>query len=109
VKKRVFSREFKLDIVRQLISGEKRLAQLCREHHLCETLVRRWREQYEARGEHAWQTGNASASALADEDPQARIRVLEAALVRATLENEFLRHALQTLRKGGTLPPKNGR
>jgi len=107
VKKRVFSREFKLDIVRQLISGEKRLAQLCREHHLCETLVRRWREQYEARGEHAWL--GTEAHARTEEDPQARIRMLEAALVRATLENEFLRHALQTLRKGGTLPPRNGR
>jgi transposase len=45
MKKRVFSREFKLDVVRQLVSGQKRLAQLCREHSLCETLVRRWREQ----------------------------------------------------------------
>jgi transposase len=107
VKKRVFSREFKLDVVRQLVSGEKRLAQLCREHNLCETLLRRWREQYEARGENAWL--GADTPVGTDEDPQARIRMLEAALVRTTLENEFLRHALKTLRKGGTLPPRNGR
>jgi transposase len=107
MKKRVFSREFKLDIVRQLITGEKRLAQLCREHHLCETLVRRWREQYEARGEHAW-LGTQDLAAT-EEDPQARIRMLEAALVRTTLENEFLRHAVKTLRKGGPLPQRNGR
>jgi transposase-like protein len=52
--KRSFSREFKLQVVRQLVSGEKRLAQLCREHNLCQTLLRRWREQYEQRGENAW-------------------------------------------------------
>jgi hypothetical protein len=43
--KRSFSREFKLQVVRQLVSGEKRFAQLCREHGLCQTLLRRWREQ----------------------------------------------------------------
>jgi putative transposase len=31
---RVHSREFKLTLVRQLASGEKRPAQLCREHNL---------------------------------------------------------------------------
>jgi transposase len=107
MKKRVHSREFKLDIVRQLISGEKRLAQLCREHNLCETLVRRWREQYAARGEQAWL--GSEATAPADADAEARMKWLEAALIRATLENEFLRHVLATLRKGGSAPPKNGR
>ena len=52
--KRTFDREFKLQVVRQLVNGEKRLSQLCREHSLCQTLVRRWREQYEAHGELAW-------------------------------------------------------
>lgn len=41
--KRSFSREFKLQVVRQLVTGEKRLAQVCREYDLCETLARRWR------------------------------------------------------------------
>ena len=44
MKRRIFGREFKLQVARQLVNGEKRLAQLCREHDLCETLVRRWRE-----------------------------------------------------------------
>jgi transposase len=106
MKKRMHSREFKLEVVRQLLNGEKRLAQLCREHNLCETLVRRWREQYEARGEQAWL--GAEATPPTDLDAEARIKWLEAALVCATLENEFLRHALASVRKGGSILPKNG-
>jgi transposase len=105
--KRVFSREFKLDVVRQLVSGQKRFAQLCREHNLCETLLRRWREQYERDGEHAWLDPKAGEGSL--RDAEARIAQLEAALGRATLENEFLRHALKTAQKGGSLLPRNGR
>jgi transposase len=78
MKKRVFSREFKLEVVRQLVSREKRLAQLCREHSLCDTLVRRWREQYERDGEHAWLDPEALDPSL--RDAEARIAQLEAAL-----------------------------
>jgi transposase-like protein len=105
--KRSFSREFKLQVVRQLVRGEKRLSQLCREHGLCQTLVRRWREQYEALGENAWREPERAGSV--GEDPQARIAALEAALGRATLENEFLRQSLATLRKGGSVATSNGR
>lgn len=107
MKKRVFSREFKLAVVRQLVSREKRLAQLCREHSLCDTLVRRWREQYERDGEHAWLDQEALDPSL--RDAEARIAQLEAALGRATLENEFLRHALKTASKGGSIQRRNGR
>src|SRR2546427_7212298 len=105
--KRSFSREFKLQVVRQLVSGEKRFAQLCREHNLCQTLLRRWREQYEQRGENAWLDQDAGRPV--DPEAQTRIAALEAALGRATLENEFLRHALQLVRKGGSLLPRKGR
>ncbi len=105
--KRVFSREFKLQVVRQLVSGEKRFAQLCREHGHCQTLLRRWREQYEQRGENAWLDPDPTTGV--DPDAKTRIAALEAALGRATLENEFLRHALQEARKGGSLRRTNGR
>jgi transposase len=107
VTKRSFSREFKLHVVRQLVSGEKRFAQLCREHNLCQTLLRRWREQYDQRGENAWL--DQDDGHLVDAEAQTRIAALEAALGRATLENEFLRHALQLARKGGSVRPRNGR
>jgi transposase-like protein len=104
--KRTFDRQFKLDLCRQLATGEKRLAQVCREHNLCQTLVRKWRDQYERLGEHAWlppEAGRGEAEELAR-----RVTALEAALGRATLENDFLRHALALLRKGGSAPRSNG-
>src|SRR5687767_10091491 len=104
--KRTFSREFKLQIARQLVTGEKRLSQVCREHALCQTLVRRWREQYEQEGENAWL--DSKQAMWIGEDPAARIAALEAALGRAHLENDFLRHALATLRKGGSALRSNG-
>ena len=105
--KRSFSREFKLQVVRQLVSGEKRFAQLCREHGLCQTLLRRWRDQYQAHGENAWREQEPTRHV--GEDPQARIAALEAALGRATLENHFLRQALDTVQKGGLARTSNGR
>ncbi len=45
---RVHSREFKLSVVRQVASGERRPAQVCREHGLAEGLLLRWRREYEA-------------------------------------------------------------
>lgn len=105
--KRTFSREFKLQIVRQLVTGEKRISQVCREHHLCQTLVRKWRDQYEKEGEHAW--SDPEQALLIAEDPAVRIAALEAALGRATLENHFLRHALATLRQGGSALRNNGK
>ena len=104
--KRTFSREFKLQVVQSLLMGEKRLAQLCREHDLSETLVRRWRDQYDQRGEHAWVDG-ARPTHLPSTD-QARIAALEAALGRAHLENEFLRRAVETLVKKGSPSGRNG-
>ena len=51
---RVHSRAFKLSVVRQLASGVKRPAQICREHHLASSVVSRWRNEYEERGEEAF-------------------------------------------------------
>ena len=51
---RTHSREFKLEVVWQVTSGEKRPAQVCREHGLAESLLLRWRKEVEARGEVAF-------------------------------------------------------
>jgi len=106
--KRTFDREFKLQVVRQLKSGEKRLAQVCREHNLCQTLARRWREQYEQKGENAW-LEQAHSPHVAPDD-KARIAALEAALGRAHLELDFLRHCLrESGQKGVSALHKSGR
>ena len=104
--KRSFDREFKLQVVRQLQSGEKRLSQLCREHQLSATLVRRWKEQYAAQGETAWPEFG---SLVVEPEAKQRIQELEAALGRAHLENELLRRALKEAEKGGLRPSRSGR
>ncbi len=43
---RTFSREFKLEVVRQVMSGAKRPAQACREYGLAESVLNRWRKEY---------------------------------------------------------------
>jgi transposase-like protein len=108
--RRTFSREFKRQVAREALSGEKRLAQVCREHGLCQTLVSTWRKQYRLLGEHAWPEHigkpNVAAVELAEPTPAARIVELEAALGRAHLEIELLQ---RTLKKGGLVPGRNGR
>ena len=103
--RRSFDREFKLQVVRQLVSGERRISQLCREHQLSETLVRRWKEQYEQDGEAAWPEID---TVVIERDAEQRIRELEAALGRAHLELELLRRALKQAEKGGSLPRRKG-
>ena len=101
--RRNFDREFKLGVVRQLESGEKRLGQVCREHSLAESVVRRWREQYQDRGAEAFVDGGVSGNSeqMASRSAEARIAALESALGRAHLEIDFLQRALG---KKGSLP-----
>lgn len=102
--KRSFDREFKLQVVRQLVTGQKRLAQICREYDLCQSLVRHWRTLYERDGENAWLTSDRNGQVA--RDPEVRIAELEAALGRAHLEIDLLRRALE---KGGLRRGSDGR
>ena len=54
MKRRVHSREFKLEVVGQVVSGEKRPTQVCREHNLSNSVLERWCKEYEQRGEAAF-------------------------------------------------------
>ena len=54
MQKRIHSREFKLDVVRQIASGQKRPAQACREYGLADSVLSRWRKEYQERGEAAF-------------------------------------------------------
>jgi transposase len=51
---RTYTREFKLQCCRQVATGQRRPAQrICREHNLSESVLLRWRKEYDARGEEA--------------------------------------------------------
>jgi len=90
---RKFSPQFKLQIVREVEAGEKRITEICREHSLSDSIVRRWVEQYHERGAEAFRTGDPKSEEL--EAVQKRIAELEAALDRATLEVDFLRRCVK--------------
>jgi transposase len=87
---RTYSREFKLTVVRQLASGEKRPAQICREHNLANSIVSRWRQEYEARGEEAFSAKQLSES----EALVAKVAELERFCGQLAWENSVLKKAL---------------
>ena len=97
---RTHSREFKLDCVRQVATGQKRPAQVCREHNLAQGVLLRWRKEYEARGEAAFTEKQPSGT----EALQARIAELERFCGKLALENEILKKALGRPRSGGGTP-----
>lgn len=90
---RVHSREFKLLVCRQLVTGEKRPAQVCREHNLDQSVVSRWRKEFDARGEaafdHAQSCGASETAAL-----EQRIGELERHCAQLSLENAVLKKLL---------------
>jgi transposase len=91
---RTYSREFKLTVVRQLASGEKRPAQICREHNLANSMVSRWRLEYEARGEEAFSVKQLSES----EALVAKVAELERFCGQLAWENTVLKKALGKLK-----------
>ena len=87
---RSHSRDFELSVCRQIASGEKRPAQVCREHGLAESLLLRWRKDYRERGEAAFgphQLGEPEALAQ-------KVAELERFCGQLALENAVLKKAL---------------
>jgi transposase len=86
-KQRTFTAEFKRQLVEELLSGVSRPAQICRRHNISSSLLYRWKKQY---GQGKF--GNEPTEMAAMQD---RIGQLERLVGRLTLENEFLKKALQ--------------
>ena len=90
------SREFKLQVVKQIASGEKRPAQVCREYDIANSLLVRWRHEYEERGEGAFTAKQASEAQAF----QARIAELERFCGQLAMENAVLKKALNLQGQG---------
>jgi transposase-like protein len=99
---RKFKPEFKRRVVEEWLSGDQRIAQICRKYQLSDSLVRNWRKQYEKRGPDAWDAPDESDGELAAAEK--RIAELEAALGRATMEVDFMKRAVK--RFGIPFPPE---
>lgn len=97
---RTYTREFKLDLVRQVTTGQKRPAQVCREHNLAESVLLRWRKEYEARGEAAFTEKQLSK----DEALEQKIAELERFCGQLSLENRVLKKSLERMRSANGMP-----
>jgi transposase len=93
-RRRKHTREFKLQCCRQVATGQKRPAQICREHNLSESVLLRWRKEYEERGETAFTEKQPSS----DEALEARIAELERFCGQLSLENRILKKSLASMR-----------
>jgi transposase len=90
LKRRRFSKEFKVRILRELAAG-KTLAQASREHQLHPNTLRDWRKQHDRYGQRAF-AGNGNAY-----KDEARIAELERMIGQLTMENALLKKVLQRL------------
>jgi transposase len=93
--RRKFSVELKRQVIEELLSGLTTSAQLMRRHDISSGLLYHWKEQY-ARG----RFNNEPSKEATLED---RVRQLEQLVGRLTLENEFIKIAVQ---RGLLSPPK---
>ena len=84
-KYRKFSAQQKSELVLASLRGPKTIAQLCREHDISETLLRRWREQFLAAGAERLQGRQERTEA---DELRRQVSRLERALGRKTMEVE---------------------
>jgi transposase len=85
--KRNFSPEFKRQVVEELLSGTSRPAQICRRHSIGASLLYHWKKQYSL--------GKFNNEPIQEAALQDRVEKLERLVGKLTLENEFLKKALQ--------------
>jgi transposase-like protein len=98
--RRGFSREFKVELMRQWAAGERTCAQSVREHGVGQSVLYRWRDEYRQYGEDAFaERAVTDVAAL-----HCHIAQLEQALGKATFENEVLKRGLQLARGQSDTP-----
>jgi transposase len=90
-KYRKFTAKPKLEIVLASLRGERSVAELCREHGIAESLLRKWREQALEAAAERFESGQ-ERSLQAEQ--RRRIAELERALGRKTYELEIAGKAL---------------
>lgn len=90
---RTFTREFKFEVAGQVERGERRPAQVCREHGLAHSVLARWRHEYVERGEAAF----APRQLDGEEALRQRIAELERFCGQLALENQALKKGLNSM------------
>jgi transposase len=98
--RRIFSREFKLDAIEQIESG-KSLARVARELEVHENVLRRWKQEIQQYPSKAF-SGHGNIRSTNREAE------LERKIGQMTLENDFLKKALQRVEEQRLLENAGG-
>jgi transposase len=85
-KYRKFTAKQKVEIVLASLRGDRSIAELCREHDIAESLLRKWREQALEAAADRFESGQERSL---QEEQRRRIAQLERALGRKTYELEI--------------------
>src|SRR5258707_2807689 len=99
-KRRKFTPQFKSQVVLQVLSGERSMAELCREHQLTSQMIGTWKQQFLAAATQAFES-DATSNA-----EQERIAELERMVGKLTMELEIAKKASSLL---DGLRGRNGR
>ncbi len=105
----MFSPEFKRETVQRILNGEKTIAELSREFDVSPTVIRHWKRRYESGAATAVKANEEVVPASELQAALAKIRELERALGRKTMENEILRAAQEVVKKSPWLRKGSGR
>jgi transposase len=87
MKYRRFTQDFKRSTIEQLLSETVGSAELCRRYSISSGLLYTWKRQYVS--------GKLNAELSRESELAARVQELERLLGKVTLENEFLKKAVQ--------------
>ena len=107
--RRVFSTEFKRVTVQRIVTGDWTVAELSRELDISPSVIRSWKRFAEAGATTTVQANEDVVPASHLREAYARIRELERALGRKTMEVEILRAAREVVKKMPSLRRESGR
>ena len=93
----VYTRDLKIAAMRALDAGST-TAEVARKYQLSPKLLERWRGEWRAKGEAAFPDIGRRGLGLAALDDARRIAELERKIGQLTMENDFLKKALQHFR-----------
>ena len=97
--RRLFTPEFKKAQISRVLGGEITQSELCRELDVDSSVVRKWRQLVEQGSQAAVSANEDVVPASQLREAQARIRELERALGRKTMEVEILQIAQEEVKK----------
>lgn len=92
-KRRSFSREFKIQLIQEIDSGMKTVAQAAREHNIHASQIYSWQKTYRNNPEKAF-SGNGNTY-----KESARIAELERKVGQLTVENDLLKKLLDHVKE----------